>query len=497
MVVTVLIFPSRKRGKRMRCLRLKAFIVIVALLAMPGWPSAPCSFAQPARDAYDYVPRGRDELRDLAAPVALYPDALLAQVMVACSYPLDVVSASQWLRAGHDPARIDDQSWDASVKGIARYPGTLDYMADHVDWMNNLGDAFVHQERDVMDAVQDLRAEANAAGNLVSNDKERVVVEEDVIEIIPANPEVIYVPVYDPEVVYVERHRVGYAWTPLITFGIGIEVGTWLRHDCDWHDHTVYVGDWGRDRPWWRREEFRRDDRRDDDRRGFRDEGRRYDDVRPGVYNTTNITNIQNTTINNNRTEIRNNTTINNSTINRTDVRNNTTNITATRWQRDERKPLPQPKAEAVSRAANQRSGTGYPPIRPAADRPVRDTSRDTAVPNGGSGTATAHSSNRGHQSRERAAQPAPQPEARPAPRSEARPTPAPEPRPAPRPEARPAPAPEPRPAPRREAPPAPAPQAPAARPSGHGAATGGYRNGSDASRNSDRGSSSRQKNQG
>ena len=480
----------------MRRLRLKAWIVVLGLLAMAGWPGAPCVFAQPAPDAYDYIPRGRDELRNLAAPVALYPDALLAQVMVACSYPLDVVSASQWLRAGNDPARIDDQSWDVSVKGIARYPETLNYMADHVDWMNNLGDAFVHQERDVMDAVQDLRAEANAAGNLESNDKERVVVEEDVIEIIPANPEVIYVPVYDPEVVYVERRRVGYAWTPLITFGIGIEVGTWLRHDCDWHDHTVYVGDWGRDRPWWRREEFRRDDRGGDERGGRGDGGRRYDDVRPGVYNTTNITNIQNTTINNNRTEIRNNTTINN----RTDIRNNVTNVTATRWQRDERKPPPKPKPEAVNRAPNQRGGTGYPAVR-SADRPLSDTSRETAVPNGGSGSAAWRSSSRGQQSRERAAKPAPQPEVRPTPRTEARPAPAPEPKPAPRSEARPTPAAEPKPIPRTEARPAPRREAPAPQPppraSDRGSATGGYQNGSDASRNSDRGAYSRGKKQG
>src|SRR5258706_11567216 len=228
-------------------------------------------------DQGGYVPRNMDELQQLAAPIALYPDAVLAQVLVAATVPNDVIDAARWIDAGHDPRDIDYQDWDPSVRGLAHYPQTLRYMADHPDWMNDLGDAFLNREADIMSAVQTLRAEANAAGNLVSDERQQVCFDDEAIEIIPANPDVIYVPRYDPQVVYVERYASERRY-PLIDFGLGITVGTWLRHDLDWHDHAIYEVSWGHDRPSWHR------DGRDDHNRynapGFDNHARPYADNR-------------------------------------------------------------------------------------------------------------------------------------------------------------------------------------------------------------------------
>ena len=331
-------------------------------------------FAQPF-DAYatQNVSPDMDRLEQLAAPVALYPDALLAQMLVACTYPDDVRQAAAWLDAGNDPRDIDLQNWDASVKGIARYPQTLHYLADHVDWMNGLGDAFLNQQGDVMDAVQALRSEANAAGNLVSNDKEQVIVDSDAIEIIPADPQIIYVPRYDPQVVYVERHE---AWRPAISFDFGVTVGDWLDHDCDWHDRAVYVGSWGRERPWWHVE-----DRRDLGGGARHD----YADNRPGVYRSGNVS-VRNYSVSNtlsNRTDVRNRVT----NVNNVTNVSNATNVQATRWQHDARKPAPQASVAA----------------RPAVERNAYASSRNVTPAYGRQPVASVQSS-RSHASVQEAA---------------------------------------------------------------------------------------------
>lgn len=151
----------------------------------------------------------QDDLKDLAAPVALYPDALLAQILIAATAPLDVVMADRWLdeNADMEPADVEDavadETWDPSVKALMVFPTVIGAMADDPDWTQDLGDAFVVQQSDLLDAVQDLRAEAQAAGNLESNEAQNVVVDEDdAIVIEPAQPDVVYVPTYDPNVVY-------------------------------------------------------------------------------------------------------------------------------------------------------------------------------------------------------------------------------------------------------------------------------------------------------
>jgi hypothetical protein len=229
-------------------------------------------FTPSAAVAADYQPRTMEELQTLAGPVALYPDALLAQVFVAATYPNDVVAAAQFLQNGGDPNLAANQGWDASVQGLVQAPDALNQLAGNVDWMNQLGDAFLNQQQDVMDAVQSLRQQAQTAGNLCTTPEQQVVQADNCIQIIPANPQVIYVPTYDPRIVYVRR--VGF--DPCITFCPGVRVGLWLHEDFDWCDHRIYCGDWGYSRPWWNRGGGVRVD---------------YIHSRPGIY-VNNVTNI-------------------------------------------------------------------------------------------------------------------------------------------------------------------------------------------------------------
>jgi len=149
-----------------------------------------------------------EELEQMLAPIALYPDALLSQVMMAASYPLEVVDAARWSKANPtlkgDAAvnAVKDKEWDASVKSLVAFPDVLARMSDHLDWTRKLGDAMIAQEGDVADAIQRLRRRAAGAGNLQSTPQQTVTTEgtgESVqYAIAPASPEVVYVPSYDP-----------------------------------------------------------------------------------------------------------------------------------------------------------------------------------------------------------------------------------------------------------------------------------------------------------
>ncbi len=206
-------------------------------------PAAPPAPAAPMRSAA--------ELDRMLAPIALYPDPLLAQLLPAATLPAQVVLADRYLREGGDMNQVDAQPWDNSLKALARYPATLKMLDDNLAWTTDLGQAFLNQPGDVMDSIQRLRAQARALGNLISTPQQTVVVDDGLIEIVPAAPQVIYVPVYQPEVVYVrpppEPGRL------YVSFGAGLVVGAWLNHDCDWHAHEVIV--WHQDHPrpadWW------------------------------------------------------------------------------------------------------------------------------------------------------------------------------------------------------------------------------------------------------
>ena len=146
-----------------------------------------------------------NQLDNLVGPIALYPDALLAQVLVASTFPDQVEDAARYVRA-NGTAGIDDQSWDVSVKAVAHYASALNMMDDKSDWTATLGRAYASQSSDVMAAVQRMRAMAAQQGNLVTTSQQQVITQGTQYVIVPAQPRVIYVPVYDPVVVYTRPH---------------------------------------------------------------------------------------------------------------------------------------------------------------------------------------------------------------------------------------------------------------------------------------------------
>ncbi len=186
-----------------------------------------------------------EELDSLLAPIALYPDPLLAQILPASTYPEEVGDAEAWLSRGGDVSSIDEQDWAESVRAIAHYPDILHMMAGNLDWTANLGDAFLNQPEDVTNSIQRLRWRARAVGNLVSNAEQTVIIDGDYIQIVPAQPQYLYVPQYDTSAVYVQAPT----YSPFVTFGFGLVIGSWLSMDFDWGRHHVIYHGW--DRPGW------------------------------------------------------------------------------------------------------------------------------------------------------------------------------------------------------------------------------------------------------
>src|ERR1035437_5020725 len=196
-----------------------------------------------------YQPLADAQFDQLLGPIALYPDPLIAQILPASTLPTQIVLADRYVSGGGDPNQIDQQPWDPSVQALARYPGVFKWMDDNLNWTTELGQTFLKQQPDVMASIQRLRASANNLGNLQSTPQQQVVNDGGNIEIVPADPQVIYVPVYQPDQVYYQN---GYG-SPFITFGIGFAIGGGLDCDFDWgHRNIIY---WGHDHPrpanWW------------------------------------------------------------------------------------------------------------------------------------------------------------------------------------------------------------------------------------------------------
>jgi hypothetical protein len=206
------------------------------------------------------------ELDQMLAPIALYPDPLLTQVLIAATYPLEVVQADRWAKANTNlkgdalTAALAKQSWDDSIKSLVQTPTVLAMMAEQLDWTQKLGDAMLAQQADVMDSVQRLRARAQANGKLKSGKEQTVSVKTEdnnnYIVIEPTSQNEIYVPYYEPAVVYGEwpypdyapyyfAAPVGYfprgALATGIAFGAGLAVGYWRWGNCDWGRHNINV----------------------------------------------------------------------------------------------------------------------------------------------------------------------------------------------------------------------------------------------------------------
>lgn len=224
-------------------------LTLLGLLAL-AFPAA-------AQDAKTYT---QAQLDQLVGPIALYPDALLAQVLMASTYPLQVIEADRWVKANPNlkgqalTDALSKQEWDPSVISLCETPQLLDRMSQNLDWTQDLGNAFLAQEADVMATAQRLRQEANKNGTLQSNEQQKVVVQQETIVIQPANPQVVYVPSYDPAYMY------GSAWgypAPMypgwyapwpgsafvrgLAWGAGFAIGHEMFGGCDWHGGSVNI----------------------------------------------------------------------------------------------------------------------------------------------------------------------------------------------------------------------------------------------------------------
>ncbi|MCI0365459.1 MAG: DUF3300 domain-containing protein [Phycisphaerales bacterium] len=189
------------------------------------------------------------DLEEMLGPIALYPDTLLANVLAACVYPDEVATADQYIKGGGSVEGIEEQTWEQPVKSIAKVTEALDFLADNIEWTTAVGEVYIAQSKDVMMAVQSLRAKAKTNGALQSSEQMTVVESGSNIVLEPAQPEVIYVPQYNPEVVYVEHHDddAGDALVGgMIGFGAGLLVGEIFDDDddwdCDWDDGCVGWG---------------------------------------------------------------------------------------------------------------------------------------------------------------------------------------------------------------------------------------------------------------
>jgi hypothetical protein len=203
---------------------------------------------------------GEDELRALVAPVALYPDDLLALVLPASTSPFQIVQAQRFLdKQKQDPDLQPDTDWDPAVLALLNYPDVIAEMNADLDWTENLGNAVIDQQSDVMDMIQQIRAETYAGGYLQSNEQQVVVQEKETIIIQSSDPEVIYVPQYDPQVIVVQDYAAyppvvysdpyPYYYSPAATFWTGALVGATFAYAFDWFDDDIDIdccdGNWG------------------------------------------------------------------------------------------------------------------------------------------------------------------------------------------------------------------------------------------------------------
>jgi hypothetical protein len=249
-------------------LRIVAYALSAALVVEPvafAQQAAPAPGASTAPAAGQAKPSGKtfsqQDLDELMAPIALYPDALLAQVLMASTYPLEVVEAARWQKANStlkDKAleeALEKQAWDPSVKSLATVPQVLTMMNEKLDWTQKLGDAFLAQQEDLLKTAQSLRKKAEEAGNLKSS-KEMVVKKEtensvQVIKIEQPDPQTVYVPTYNPATVYGSwwysypppyyYYPPGYAYGAGLAFATGVFVGAAIWGNVGWGNNNVNI----------------------------------------------------------------------------------------------------------------------------------------------------------------------------------------------------------------------------------------------------------------
>jgi len=201
-----------------------------------------------AQDAAAKLPA--ETLEKLVGPIALYPDDLLAIILPASTFPLQVVQAARFLEKRKKNSELEPvKKWDTSILALLNYPDVVKKMNDDLDWIWKLGEAVVAQQNDVMDAIQQFRAKAYTAGNLKSDDKQVIVQEKEIIIIKSASPEVVYLPSYDPTIVVVPSPTPAvvysspypYYYAPGAAFWSGMFVGAAIGYGIGWHNHDIDV----------------------------------------------------------------------------------------------------------------------------------------------------------------------------------------------------------------------------------------------------------------
>jgi hypothetical protein len=241
-----------------------AFVMVAcALLAAPAWAQDQSQEAPPpAQGGPQTASLTPEQLQELVAPIALYPDALVAQILAASAYPTQIVEAERFVEAnpnlkGKDlGTAVDQQDWDPSVKALVQFPSVLANLNKNLSWTSELGDANLNQQADVMQAIQFMRRKAKDAGHLTTTPQQTVTEQGADVDIAPADPDEVYVPDYDPELIY--GYPVGlwpgfYPWWgvrgPFLSFGVGFGIGPffgfgwgWPAWGFDWHGGFLRYG---------------------------------------------------------------------------------------------------------------------------------------------------------------------------------------------------------------------------------------------------------------
>jgi hypothetical protein len=255
---------NTKNSKTLLSLALSFVVGTASTQILYGYQSQASTPAADSGNPTEAAPMGATELQSLVAPIALYPDALVAQILTGSTFPDQVAIADYWVQQNKSLTgsalmqAVDKQSWDPSVKALTEFPSVLENMAKNLSWTSSLGEAYHNQQAEVMTAVQTLRAQAKAKGNLNSGPQVTVVQQSpQVIVIQPANPQIVYVPQYNPTVVYGTPYVTpGYsagdaAAAGIIGFGAGIAVGAMMSGgggccswgysswNCGWHGTAV------------------------------------------------------------------------------------------------------------------------------------------------------------------------------------------------------------------------------------------------------------------
>jgi hypothetical protein len=257
--------PGRSSPPRARRLLVSTLVWAMLLSTLPQELSARQQTQAPPASGQaqgpSYAQQTPEDLQQLVAPIALYPDSLVAQILAASTFPEQIVEADRWVQDHPDlkgdalAQAVDQQPWDPSVKALTAFPSVLGNMDKNLSWTSSLGDAYYNQQQDVMDAIQVMRQKAEQAGNLKTTPQQTVTTQGSNIEIQPADPTVVYVPAYNPWLVY------GYpivAWPgwypypgiwfagPYLSFGVGFGIGFfagfgwgWPHWGFDWHNRYI------------------------------------------------------------------------------------------------------------------------------------------------------------------------------------------------------------------------------------------------------------------